>query len=91
MFTVCSTETQFTSTAIGIQLIFRNTVGTVPFHMATENRVNMAYNINTHPRWKQEYWLIPGVVRIWQYGWLLSFLVLDLSLATDSTSLKTLM
>ena len=29
MFTVCSTESQFTVTAIGVQFIFRNTVGTV--------------------------------------------------------------
>ena len=29
MFTVCSTESWLTMTAIGIQLIFRNTLGTV--------------------------------------------------------------
>ena len=51
MFTVCSKESQFTVTAIGIQLIFRNTVGTVLARIAFTRRLkilnkeNISHNI----------------------------------------------
>ena len=51
MFTVCSTESQLTVTAIGVQLTFRNTLSTVLARTAFTwrqkilNKVNISHNI----------------------------------------------